>query len=153
MARYRRYIRKSFKKRNAERVIRGGSSSISANTQQIAYTYTATEACTVKSIKLDIGSTNASEDVYNKVQPYVLALVPEGYNANPIAYPALTDDLYNPTNFVLISGILTDAALEDNKYNMIGRKMKKGDRLALIIMNKSDGPHTISFEISFSVMT
>ena len=107
----------------------------------------------MKSIKLDIGSTNASEDVYNKVQPYVLALVPEGYNANPIAYPALTDDLYNPTSFVLISGILTDAALEDNKYNMLGRKMKKGDRLALIIMNKSDGPHTISFEISFSVMT
>ena len=153
MARYRRYIRKSFKKRNAERVIRGGTSSVSANTQQIAYTYTATEACTVKSIKLDIGSSNATEDNYSKVQAYVLALVPEGYNANPITYPALTEDMYNPTNFVLISGILTDAVVEDHKYNMIGRKMKKGDRLALIIANKADGSHTISFEISFSVLT
>ena len=58
-----------------------------------------------------------------------------------------------PTNLVLISGILTDAAVEDHKYNMIGRKMKKGDRLALIIQNRGEGAQTVSFEISFSVMT
>ena len=153
MARYRRYIRKSFKKRNSERVIRGGSSSIASMTQQIAYTYTAAEACTVKSIKLDIGSSMVAETNYNMLHPYVLALVLEGYNANPITYPALTDDMYNPTNLVLISGILTDAAVEDHKYNMIGRKMKKGDRLALIIQNRGEGAQTVSFEISFSVMT
>ena len=36
--------------------------------------------------------------------PYVLVLVQEGYNANAITYPAVTDDMYNPTMNVLISG-------------------------------------------------
>ena len=58
--------------------------------------------------------------------------VPEGYNANTITYPALTADLYNPTDLVLISGVLTDGTVEDHKSNFIGRKMKAGDRLALI---------------------
>ena len=54
MARFRRYIRRSFRpKRNALRVIRGGTSTIATGTQQVAYTYTAREACVAKNIKLD----------------------------------------------------------------------------------------------------
>ena len=157
MARYRRYIRKSFKKRNSDRVIRAGSSKIVGQTQQIAYTYTAPEACTVKSIKLDVGATTASSTTVpdTVALPYVLVVVPEGYDANAINYPALSDDMYNPTNLVLISGILTDQTSEDHKYNMIGRKLKKGDRLALVFRNPQEAAvgTTVSFEINFSIMT
>ena len=59
----RRYV--SRPKRNAERVIRAGSSFVVPGTQQTAYTYTADQACTVKSIKLDIGMTANAETVMN----------------------------------------------------------------------------------------
>ena len=49
----RRFTRRYLKaKRNSERVIRGGNSVLPANTQQVAYTFTATEACVVKTIRL-----------------------------------------------------------------------------------------------------
>ena len=63
---------------------------------------------------------------------YCLVHVREGYNANSITYPAVTDDMYNPTNDVIISGVLTDGSTEDHKYARIGRKMKPGDRIALL---------------------
>ena len=126
----RRYV--SRPKRNAERVVRAGQSNLTGGTQQTAYTYTADQACTVRSIKLDIGmDTGGLVDAV--VVPYALVVVREGYNANPLNYPAITDDLYNPTMDVLISGILTDNAVEDSKYNAIGRKLKKGDRICLIV--------------------
>ena len=126
----RRYV--SRPKRNAERVVRAGQSNLTGGTQQTAYTYTADQACTVRSIKLDIGmDTGGLADAV--VVPYALVVVREGYNANPLNYPAITDDLYNPTMDVLISGILTDNAVEDSKYNAIGRKLKKGDRICLIV--------------------
>ena len=118
MARFRRYVRRSFRaKRNAQRVVRGGTSAIATGTQQVAYTYTAREACVAKSIKLDVGVTVPGSTTSI---PYVLVLVQEGYNANQISYPALTDDMYNPTMNVLISGVITDAATEDHKFNMVG---------------------------------
>ena len=58
----------------------------------------------------------------------------EGYNANSIVWPAITTDLYNPTMDVLISGVLTDGGVEDHKYNAIGRKLKTGDRLCLLLL-------------------
>ena len=148
----RRFTRRYLKaKRNSERIIRSANSNILGNTQQVAFTYTAQEACTVKSIKLDVGVNQGTAS--NVSLPYVLVLVPEGYEQNGINYPALTDDLYNPTNLVLINGIITDAAVEDHKYNMIGRKMKKGDRLALIVKNSQANEAIVSFEMSFSVLT
>ena len=144
---YRRYVARP--KRNAERIIRGGSSSVASGTQQIAYTWTAKESCTIKSVRLDLGSGAVASIV-----PYVLVRVPEGYNANTIVYPAVADDMYNPTEMVLISGILTDPTVEDHKSNWIGRKMKAGDRLALIIFNGGvGGDAVVSFELSFSVLT
>ena len=136
-------------KRNAERIVRGGASIIASGTQQIAYTYTATEACVVKSIKLDTGVTTGEPSGV----PYVLVHVREGYNANTITYPAITTDMYNPTADVLISGILTDNAVEDHKYNMIGRKLKSGDRLALIYYSSAAGEVRVQFELNFSVLT
>ena len=86
----RRYIRRA--KRNAERRIRAGNSVIAGNTQIVAYTYTATEACTVRSIKLDVGMTIGNNE-FAMCVPYVLVRVQEGYNANSITYPALTSIL------------------------------------------------------------
>ena len=129
-----------------------GTSLIVTATQQVAYTFTATEACVARSIKLDTGITTASLAANYNV-PYVLVRVQEGYNANTITYPAITGDMYNPTNEVLISGVLTDNTVEDHKSNMIGRKMKAGDRLALIFFNNSGIDVTVSFEMPFTVLT
>ncbi len=154
MARFRRF-RRSYgakTKRNAERVVRAGQSQLTSGTQQTAYTYTATQACTVKSIRLDLGMTSVA--AISTSVPYALVLVREGYNANPLVYPAITDDMYNPTQDVLISGVLTDGSVEDHKFNMIGRKMKKGDRLCLIVYGTGDSGTTIVvFEMNFSVLT
>ena len=145
--------RRYMTKRNAERHIRGGATGMPAVSQTVAYTYTATEACTVKSIKLDLGITGGVEDGTDNTVAYVLVRIPEGYTANNITYPALTDDMYNPTDQVLISGVLTDAAVEDHKSNMIGRKLKAGDQIALILKNTVTHTVTIAFELNFSVLT
>ena len=148
----RRYV--SRPKRNAERVVRAGQSTITPGTQQTAYTYTATEACTVKSIKLDLGMDNGGAPEA-PVVPYALVVVREGYNANTLTYPAITDDLYNPTMDVLISGILTDGGIEDHKSNAIGRKLKKGDRICLIVTVPAAYViyPTVFFEMNFTVLT
>ena len=59
MARFRRFSRRfiSKPKRNTERSYPGRFSNIATGTQQVAYTWTATDACTVKSIRLDAGAT------------------------------------------------------------------------------------------------
>jgi len=155
MVRYRRNFRRFFSKpkRNSYRVIRANSASVAGITQVVAYTFTATEACTIKSIKLDTGvGTNGAETV-PIVVPYVLVRVPEGYDAATINFPATNFDLYNPTQEVMISGVLTDATVEDHKFNSIGRKMKPGDRMALIYYNGTAAAINISYEINFSVLT
>ena len=150
MAKFFKRYRRRYTKRNSERILRGNTV-LAAATQQIAYTFVAKEACVAKSIKLDVGATGADVGV---LVPYVLVRVQEGYNANNLVYPALADDMYNPTNEVLISGILTDQTSEDHKWNMIGRKLKANDRLALIFLNGSaTSASSISFEISFSILT
>ena len=148
----RRYV--SRPKRNAERVVRAGVSTIGFGTQQTAYTYTATQPCTVRSIKLDTGVTFFDAGEGGNVIPYVLVVVREGYNANSMVWPAITTDLYNPTMDVLISGVLTDGEVEDHKYNAIGRKLKIGDRLCLIYYSAlgSGNSVQVSFEMNFSVL-
>ena len=149
MARFTKRYRRRYTKRNADRKIQGGSSTVAAGTQQVVYTWTATDACTVKSIRLDVGVSAAAANIV----PYILVRVPEGYTANTMSYPAVEVDIYNPTDQVLISGILTDPTVEDHKSNWIGRKMKPGDRLALIIFNGEGEDVRVSFELSFSVLT
>ena len=142
----RRYV--SRPKRNAERRVRAGHSFVAANSQVAAITYTADDAQTVRSIKLDVGLTSVPTGLVTGI-PYVLVRVPEGYNPNTIIYPAISDDMYNPTEQVLISGVLTDTGTEDSKYNSYGRKMKAGDRLMLICFNASSVEISVSFEMSF----
>ena len=153
MPRFSRRFRRAVyarQKRNVERIIRSGSANMSAATQSAVFTYTATKACVAKNIKLDIG---AKEDLSSTIQcPYVLVVVREGYNPNLINWPALTDDLYNPTMDVLICGVLTDRGIEDQKSNYIGRKLKAGDRLCLIVSNTSSGSVGIMFETNMSIL-
>jgi len=134
-------------------IFAGGATGMPAVSQTVAWTYTATEACTVKSIKLDLGITGGVEDGGDNTIAYVLVRVPEGYTNNNITYPALTDYMYNPTDQVLISGVLTDSSVEDHKSNMIGRKLKAGDQIALILKNVVTHIVTLAFELNFSVLT
>ena len=137
-------------KRSSDRVIRSGQSAVTAGTQQAAYTYTATRPCTVRSIKLDIGATVWAAN--STALPYVLVVVREGYDVNNINYPAITDDMYNPTMDVLISGVLTENSTEDHKWNAIGRKLKSGDRICLIVKGIENNSAVV-FELSFSILT
>ena len=133
-------------KRPSNRVVRAATATLGATSQATAYTWIASDPCTVRSISLMTGAIGTS----NANIPFVLVRVPEGYNANPITFPALTDDMYNPTNQVLISGVITDATETIKRYNAIGRKMQPGDRLALIYSNIGIAAQEISFELSFS---
>ena len=69
--------RRRYTKRNAERAIRAGAIRVAVSTQQVAYTWTAAEACTLKSIRLDCGVSMGSPNGAN--MPYVLVRVAEGY--------------------------------------------------------------------------
>ena len=145
----RRYFRRA--KRNAERHVRGGQSNVVGGTQQIAYTYEATQACVIKSIKLDIGVRIGDSQ---STIPYILGVVREGNSVNNLVYPAVNVDMYNPTMNVLISGVLTSDGVEDHKSNYIGRKLKKGDQIFLLVRNHgSTGNNDVCYELSFSVMT
>ena len=130
-------------------------SGVPYGTQAVAYTYTATQACTVKSIKLDTGVVQYDVSDNGNAVIYALVVVREGYNANSIVWPAITADLYNPTMDVLISGVLTDGGVEDHKYNAIGRKLKTGDRLCLLYYAAlNNGMHaSVTFEMNFSVLS
>ena len=155
MARFRRRSSRGYlgRKRNVDRKLPCGYSDVDANTQQYAYNYTATTACTVKSIKLDIGA-NVVAGAGEIAIVYALVVVREGYNANNLVWPAIQGDLYNPTMDVLISGVLTEKGAEDNKSNAIGRKLKTGDRLALCVLNGSPTVAArVHFEMPFSVLT
>ena len=138
------------RKRNSERIIRSSAASIATTTQSAVFTYTAAKACVAKNIKLDIGATDFTAGAI--ACPYVLVVVREGYNPNAITYPAITDDLYNPTMDVLISGVLTDNGTEDHKSNYIGRRLQKGDRLCLIVYNSGGTTVNVMFETSMSIL-
>ena len=50
---------------------------------------------------------------------------------------------------VLMSGVLTENSTEDHKYNSIGRKLKAGDRICLIVKGMENNS-AVMFELSFS---
>ena len=89
------------------------------NSTGAAYIWTATTPCTVTNFKLDIGEESANQ--YWPVA-YALVYVPEGYNVNSLTFPALTDDMYNPTKMVIISGVCNSAGNEDHKSSRYSRK-------------------------------
>ncbi len=111
--------------------------------------YTATDPQTATKFRLDTGVNSSA---ISQPIAYALVLVPEGYDSNDLNYPATTTDLYNPTANVLISGVITDATVEDHKSSRYSRKMKTGDRIALLYYNAGTTAVPVSFEINFTTI-
>ena len=108
MARYyrktRRYARKS---RPSDKKIRAATTQLSqAGTTYTGYLYTADVPQTARGIRLDCGIVRNDNEA---TVAYALVVVREGYNTNDLNFPAVNDDLYNPTQDVLISGSLQRA--------------------------------------------
>ena len=154
MAKFFKRYRRRYTKRNSERHVRAGAVNAPvAGTTYTGYVYTSQQAETVKGIKLDMGMlTSAASTSNGAVIAYAIVVVREGYNANSLTYPAIAVDMYNPTMDVLMSGVLTDNQIEDHKYNGVGRKMKHGDRLCLLVLG-TVANLDCAFELSFSVLT
>jgi len=151
MARYyrktRRYARKS---RPSDRKIRAATTTLtSAGTTYTGYLYTADVPQTARGIRLDCGMRQDGGGA--GIVAYALVVVREGYNTNDINFPAINDDLYNPTQDVLISGVLTEGSVEDHKFNMIGRKLRQGDRIALVLRGTMD-TMSVGWELSFTAL-
>ena len=124
---------------------------VDSNLTYTGYVYTSGAAQTVKSIKLDIGGWQTTGYNSNGAA-YAVVVVREGYQANSLSWPALTTDMYNPTMDVLMSGVLTENSTEDHKYNSIGRKLKSGDRICLIVKGIENNSAVV-FELSFSILS
>ena len=152
MQRRRSYYRsKPRAKRPTDRVIRAGQAPVT-NTTGTAYLWTATTPCTVTNFKLDIGEESANQ--YWPVA-YALVYVPEGYNVNSLTFPAVADDMYNPTKMVIISGVCNSSGTEDHKSSRYSRKCSVGDRIALILITtrpSASGTQPTNFELSFTVV-
>ena len=99
--------------------------------------------------KLDIGKKSANQ--YWPVA-YALVYVPEGYNVNNLTFPAVTDDMYNPTKMVIISGVCNSAEMKIKKAQDTQGKCAVGDRVALILINKTIRTQPTNFELSFTVV-
>ncbi len=150
----RRYVaRKSYRKvsRPSEKIVRVGQVTTVPGSNIQGYIYTAESPQTVMNIKLDVGASQLGAAVPHA---YALVLVEDGYQANNINYPALTTNMYEPSQNILISGIITDGAIEDNKYLRIGRKLKTGDRICLLFLQTapSTGNSIMGFELSFTAL-
>ena len=155
-----RYYKKS---RRYNRTARPTDRKIKAGTQTLspvpsggtmgsvpAYVFTATEPLTARNIKLDIGlSASSGTTIASTKCVYALVIAREGYSPNQLNWPALSEDLYNPTMDVLISGVITGTN-DDHKINRIGRKMKPGDRMVLLMGNPSQTGNEVGFELSWT---
>ena len=136
-------------KRPTERIIRAGQAPVT-NTTGSAYIWTADTPCTITNFKLDVGEESAN--TYWPVA-YALVYVPEGYNVNNLTFPAVSDDLYNPTKMVIISGVCNSSGNEDHKSSRYSRKCSPGDRIALIMIStRPSGTQPTNFELSFTVV-
>ena len=144
----RRSRRRNSRRRPTERIIRAGQAPV-INSTGAAYIWTADTPCTATNFRLDIGEESAN--TYWPVA-YALVYVPEGYSVNNLTFPALTDDLYNPTKMVIISGVCNSAGNEDHKSSRYSRKCSPGDRIALILITtRPTGTQPTNFELSFTV--
>ena len=139
------------RRRPTERIIRQGVANIPAvpNANVVGYVFTAKENGTASNIKLETLISTTSSNAMTI--PYAVVYIPEGYDANTIAWPAVTDDLYNPTKYALITGILFDNQVRDNKSTRYSRKMVPGDRIALIYRGtNSSATGQVAFSINFT---
>ena len=139
------------RRRPTERVIRQGVATIPAvsNANVVGYVFTAKENGTASNFKLE--NLIAGTATNSMTIPYALVYIPEGYDANTITWPAVTDDMYNPTKYALITGILFDNQVRDSKSSRYSRKMVPGDRIALLYRGtNSSVPAQCAFSINFT---
>lgn len=152
---YTRYNNRSNYRKNTRptnRVIQAGTQVVEFQSQATAYVFEATDPCTATNFKLDTGAESLV-DLLPMV--YALVYVPEGYGVNTINYPSTagTNNLYDPSKSVLISGVLTSIENEDHKFSKYSRKMATGDRIALIYYNSHQSTDTnVSWELSFTTL-
>ncbi len=139
-------------KRPTDRVIRAGNSSYTAGNQGTAFNYIAQVPQTATNFQLDIGAAVFGQGAGAEVV-YALVRIPEGYLANNLNYPSTTDDIYNPTKDVLISGILTSNQAEDHKFSKYSRKLAPGDQIALRILNSTGSSTRVMWELSFTYIS
>ena len=141
------------RRRPTERIVRAGVASLPSQTSTppnvIGYVFTAKENGTVSNFKLENCIISMGTGT-NTTVPYAVVYVPEGYNANNLTWPAVTDDMYNPTKNVLMSGILINSENRDFKSSRYSRKVVPGDRICLIYQGPINNPVTVGFTINFT---
>ena len=137
------------RKRPTNRVIQAGNFSVAVSNQLTGYVFTATDPCTATNFKLDIGQFSGPQPV-----PYALVFIPDGYTANYVTYPSVPPvNFYEPSQNVLISGVLTSTGHEDEKFSRYSRKMATGDQIALLVRNLSLTTEIVcAFELSFTTV-
>ena len=152
MSRPRYRYRSTYRRRSnrpSERILRGAvSGSIAPSTTETVYSYEVETPQTIMNISLDLSPGDASVPH----TPYALVVVPEGYTANSINWPAISDDMYNPTKNVLIAGVLGPETSDMPRYVRIGRKMAHGDRIALLVYNAGVAPTAVMYTLSFTAL-
>jgi len=146
--RSRPYRRRS---RPTDRVIQAQTTTASPVTTVVAYNYLADEPVTATNFRLDIGTSANSAPI-----AYALVVVPDGYNANTLTYPtSAPTNFYEPVQNVLISGVISinNNGLEDHKSSRYSRKLKEGDRIALLIYNAyASAAQPVAWEMSFTTV-
>ena len=136
------------RKKPTNRVIQAGNFEVVASNQLSGYVFTATDPCTATNFKLDIGQFAGLLPL-----PYALIFIPDGYEANLITYPTVPPaNFYEPSQDVLISGVITSLTTEDNKVSRYSRKMNTGDRIALLVKNIQTTDITCAFELNFTTV-
>ena len=121
-----------------------------AATTAAVYTFTADEPLTATNFQLDIGTYNITQGV-----PYALVHVPDGYQANVLNYPTVApQNLYEPVQNVLISGVITNNSqgIQDHRRSRYSRKLREGDRIALLVYNPLTEAVPVSFELNFTTV-
>ena len=120
-------------KRPSERVSYVGSTSVATNSSQVFYVFAATSAGTLTSMTLSLtnGTSSSSED-----GTYCLVYVPEGYNANTVRDWSTPGTFYEPEEQVLLAGIIPSTGGPTGPWkSKTSRKVRNGDRIALILTN------------------
>ncbi len=158
---YRRRYSRAYRRRTSRpsnRIIRsatgtvtgtGGTGVVPASS---AIVWTADTPCTVTNFRLNLGITQFSG---SEQMAYCLLRRPEFNVPSPeplyFNWPALNDDLYNPTNQVIIAGFITDDASTQNRFSRYSRKMHPGDQIILAVLNpNASSSVNFSFELSFT---
>ena len=149
----RRYSRPVRNKRQTERIIRSNSGSVPSGNTTVAYIYEAESPVTITNWELDIlnRSTPSTTPTTANLIPYALVIVKQGYNANNITFPALSDDMYNPTKAVVISGVQSGTS-EDHKRSRYSRKLEIGDRVALLFYGGTSESQVVGYKLSASTV-